>query len=238
MLVSTDGRVYLAGDRGLDIWDGDEWETFAALPGLHVKRVWQDTAGDLWLSSEITPGRPFNLSLRRAGKWETVLNESGSRGMGPEPLALWRDSRGRAWLGAPLGLFVYDLEGDARWRGLGAMEGLDAGPVPAIYEDAAGTMWIAIGEQVYRTDHWDWHRFEPEIGLVSQIAAGPDGSVLFAGDAGVALYYGMSPDLRLDGVVNLMTSEAVTGREPVVLTIGRNAMRVDLAAVAPTLSAR
>jgi ligand-binding sensor domain-containing protein len=249
-LVSTDGRVYLASDRGLDIWDGDvrepqsndEWKIFATLPGRHVRQVWQDSTGDLWLSSEVTPGRPFMLSLNQGREWETVLDETGSRGMGPEPLALLRDSQGRAWLGAPLGLFMYEPDGGAQWRGLGPVEGLPAGLVPAIYEDAGGTLWVAVGDQVYRTDHlrldWDWRRFEPQVGVVSQIAAGPDGSVLFVGDAGVALYRPILPDLRLDGVVNLITGEVADGREPVVLTVGRSAMRVDLIVVAPTLSAR
>lgn len=257
MRVSADGWVYLAGDRGLDTWDGDTWDTFSALPGRHVRRIWQDSAGDLWLSSEITPGRPFNLSLNRGTTWETVLNESGSRGMGSEPLALLRDNQGWTWLGAPLGLFVYEPDGDARWRGLGPVEGLAPGPVPALYKDADGTVWAGVGEQVYRADHvpcgfgraqsstqapaggcWDWHRFEPQVGAVSQITAGPEGSVLFAGDAGIALYRPNRPDLRLEGVVNLISGEVSDGREPVVLTTGRNAMRVDLVAVAPTLTAR
>ncbi len=245
MLVSSDGRVYLAGDRGLDIWDRQEWKTFAALPGRHVRRLWQDESGDLWLSSEITPGRPFNLSLNHGGQWQTVLNESGSLAMGPEPLALVRDGQGRAWLGAPLGLFLYEPEGAVRWRGLGAVEGLPAGPVPALYRDGAGTVWVAVGEAVYRIDHlydaqaqggWDWRRFEPGVGVVNRIAAGPDGSVLFAGDAGVALYRPVVPGLLLDGVVNLITGEVADGREPVVLTLGRNAVRVDLVAAAPTLT--
>lgn len=238
LLVSTDGHVYLASDRGLDIWDGDAWETFAALPGRHTKRIWQDALGDLWLSSEITPGRPFNLSLYRGYEWQTVLNESASREMGPEPLALWRDSRGRAWLGAPWGLFVCEPDGEARWHSLGPVEGLPAGPVPSIYEDAGGTVWVAIGNQVYRSEGQDWLRFEPQVGIVSRISAGPAGSTLFAGDAGVALYHPISPDLRLKSIVNLMTGEVTDGREAVVLTLGRNAMRVDLAAIAPTLTSR
>ncbi len=247
MHISADGRVYLAGDRGLDIWDGDSWRTFGALPGRNVKRIWQDSAGDLWASSEITPGRPFNLSLNRRGRWGTVLNEAGSRGMGAEPLALLRDSRGWVWLGTSQGLYTYQLDGDSRWRGLGPVQGLSAGPVPALYEDAAGTVWAAVGEQVYRADHvacaqeeacWDWSRFEPGVGPVRQIAAGPDNSVLFAGDGGLVLYHPNPPDLRLEQVVNLITGEAADGQEPVVLTIGRNALRVDLVTLAPTLPDR
>jgi hypothetical protein len=236
MLVLPDGRVYLAGDRGLDTWEGEAWETFAALPGLHIRQVWQDAAGDLWLSSEITPGRPFNLSLNRGRAWETVLDETGSRSMGPEPLAFLRDSQGRAWMGTSLGLFVYEPDGDARWRGLGPVDGLPAGPVPTLYQDAGGTVWLAVGEQVYRSDGWDWRRFEPQVGVVSRIAAGPEGSVFFAGDIRVALYQQRRPELRLDGVVNLITGERVDGREPVVLTVGRNAMRVELSAIAPALA--
>jgi ligand-binding sensor domain-containing protein len=247
--VSADGRVYLGGDRGLDIWDGDNWETFAALPGRHVKRIWQDALGDLWLSSEITPGRPFNLSLYRGGTWETVLNENVSRGMGPEPLALLRDSRGQAWLGAAAGLFVYQPEGDARWRGLGPMEGLPSGSVPALYEDGSRTVWVANGEQVYRVDHLpcgkastgmcgDRRLFEPGVGAVRRIAAGPGESVLLAGEAGIALYQPERPNLRLDSAVNLITGEVTASGEPAVLTIGRNAIRMDVSALAPTWPAR
>ncbi len=235
-LLSTDGSIYLAGERGLDMWDGDDWETFAALPGLHVRQVWQDAAGDLWLTSEITPGRPFNLSLKQGRQWETVLNESGSRRLGPEPLAFLRDSQGRAWMGTSLGLFVYEPQGSAQWRNLGPVDGLPSGPVPALYEDAGGTMWVAVGEQVYRTDGWDWRRFEPQVGVVSHVTAGPGGSVFFAGNAGVALYQERAPELRLDSVVNLISGEAVYKREPVVLTIGRNAAQVRLSAIAPTLT--
>jgi hypothetical protein len=264
--VSADGSVYLAGDRGLDIWDGDSWETFAALPGRRVKRIWQDDVGDLWLSSEITPGRPFNISLNQGSGWETVLTENDSRGMGPEPLALARDDRGRAWLGTPLGLFVYEPFGDGGWRGLGAVEGLPPGPVPALYKDASGTMWVAKGEQVHRTEYlpcesgsdpleapatlvgagsqapagvcWDWRVFEPQVGVVNLISGGPDGSVLFAGDAGVSLFNPAPPDLRLEGVVNLITGETSDGSEPIVLTLGRNAVRIDLVTIAPMLNTR
>lgn len=265
MQVSADGNVHLAGDRGLDIWDGKAWRTFSALPGRHVKRVWQDGLGDLWLSSEITPGRPFNLSFNRGSEWETVLNEEGSRRMGPEPLALVRDSRELAWLGTPVGPFVYAPDGNTQWRGLGPVEGLPAGPAPALYQDAGGTLWIAIGEQVFRTDHLpcrseaslrqdsgasesnrqdplggcgDWVRFDPEVGVVNQIAAGADGSVLFVGEAGVALYRPSTPELRLESVTNLITGEVVDGVEPIVLTMGRNAVRIDLTTASPMLPAR
>ena len=236
VLAAADGRIYLASDRGLDTWDGNAWETFAALPGRHVKQVWQDASGDLWLSSEITPGRPFNLSLNRGLEWETVLNESGSRNMGPEPLSFLRDSQGQAWMGTSLGLFVYEPDGEARWRGLGAAQGLPVGPVPTMYEDAGGTVWVAVGEQVYRTDGWDWRRFEPQVGLVNRVAAGPEGSVVFGGDVRVALYQGAQPDLRLGDVVNLMTGEVIDEREPVVLTLGRNAVQIDMVTVAPALA--
>jgi hypothetical protein len=235
-LLATDGRIYLAGERGLDIKEGDEWETFAALPGLHVRQVWQDAAGDVWLTSEITPGRPFNLSLKQGSRWETVLKEDESRRLGPEPLAFLRDSQGRAWMGTSLGLFVYEPEGGEQWRNLGPMEGLPPGPVPALYEDAGGAMWVAVGEQVYRTDGWDWRRFEPQVGVVNRVTAGPDGSVFFAGSTGVALYQPGAPELRLDSVDNLISGEELDGREPVVLTIGRNSMQMNVAVIAPTLT--
>lgn len=266
MHVSADGAVYLAGARGLDMWEGDAWETFAALPGRHVKRIWQDDVGELWLSSEITPGRPFNLSLNQGSSWETVLTENDSRRMGPEPLALLRDDRGRAWVGAPLGLFIYEPSGDAGWRGLGPAEGFPAGPVPALYEDGSGTIWVANGEQVYRSEHlpcesgrdplapptaligagsrapagvcWDWRVFEPQVGVVNLITGGPEGSVLFAGEAGVALFNPTAPELRLEGVVNLISGEQNDGSEAIVLTLGRNAIRIDLMAIAPTLNTR
>jgi hypothetical protein len=270
MQVTADGQVYLASDRGLDIWDGKKWSTFSALPGRHVKQVWQDDTGDLWLSSEITPGRPFNLSFNQGDGWQTVLNENDSRGMGSEPLALLRDGRQVAWLGTPLGLFIYEPDADAQWRGLGPVEGLPAGPVPALYEDTSGTVWVAVGEQVYRTDTptcqlagapptrqtgeppqvgessqqgspqecGSWVQFEPGVGTVTQITAGPAGAVLLTGEAGTALYRPDYPELRLDGVTNLISGETVDGQEPVMLTIGRNAVRVDLAAIVPTLPAR
>jgi ligand-binding sensor domain-containing protein len=276
MHVSTDGDVYLAGDRGLEIWDGQKWKTFSALPGRQVKQIWQDSAGDLWLSTEITPGRPFNLSLNRGGTWQTVISENDSREMGSEPLALLRDGRGVVWLGTPFGLFVYEQDGGSRWRGLGPADGLPAGPATALYDDANRTVWVAIGEQVYRSDHLpcnlaaashalsatpvhqagqgggadelnqlgtsggcgNWVRIQPNVGVVSRITAGPDGDIVFAGDAGVALYQPESPDLRLEGVTNLITGEAMDTSEPVILTLGRNAVRINLTAIAPTLAAR
>lgn len=257
MHVSADGRVYLAGDRGLEIWDGKKWKTFSALPGRHVKQIWEDDTGDLWLTSEITPGRPFNLSLNQGDAWETVLNETVSQGMGAEPLTFVRDSRQVAWMGTPLGLYVFEPGDGARWRGIGPVEGLPAGPVPALHEDAGGKVWVAVGEQVYRTDpqgcdladsgssqqgSWgecgNWVRFEPGVGVVKQITTGPDGTVLFSGEAGTTLYRPNSPDLQLEGVSNLVTGEVADGHEPVVLTVGRNAVRIDLTAIAPLLTTR
>jgi hypothetical protein len=80
--------------------------------------------------------------------------------------------------------------------------------------------------------------FEPQVGVVNLISGGPEGSVLFAGDAGVGLFNPAPPDLRLEGVFNLITGEASDGSEPIVLTLGRNAIRIDLVAVAPTLNTR
>jgi hypothetical protein len=255
--VSADGDVYLAGDRGLGIWDGKKWKTFSALPGRHVKQIWQDDTGDLWLTSEITPGRPFNLSLNQGDMWDTVLNETGSQSMGAEPLAFVRDSRLVAWMGTPLGLYVFKPGDGARWRGIGPVEGLPAGPVHALYEDAGGKVWVAVGDQVYRTDphgcdftdsgsqrqeSWgecgNWVRFEPDVGIVRQITSGPAGSVLFSGEAGTALYKPNSPELQLESVSNLTTGESADGHEPVVLTMGRNAVRIDLTAIAPLLTTR
>jgi ligand-binding sensor domain-containing protein len=248
-LVLSDGDVYLAGDRGLDIYDGKQWKTFSALPGRHLKRIWQDNAGDLWLTSEITPGRPFNLSLNQGSSWETVLNEKSSRDMGPETSALLRDSRGVVWLATPVGLYTYDPDGDARFRGLGPIDGLPTGTVSALFEGADGTIWVAIEDQAYRTDPLtcpqpsigvcdSWVRFEPQIGLITDIAAGPAASLVFIGDAGVALYQPSQPELKLDGVTNLITGDEVDGSEPVILTLGQNAARIDLLTNAPKLPDR
>jgi hypothetical protein len=237
MEVLADGRVYLAGDRGLEIWDGQEWQRFAALPGRYVEGLWQDTAGDLWLSSVVTPGRPFNLSLYRDGLWQTVLNETRSAEMGAQPLALWRDRRDQVWLGASAGVFRYALAGEGRWQGLGPAEGMPSGSVTAIYEKGA-TVWVAVGEQLYRTDGQRWQRFEPQVGVVDYIAAGPGDGVLVAGTAGVALYDGRAPDLRIEQVVNVITGETADRRAPLVLTLGQDAVRIDLLAAAPTLSVR
>lgn len=248
-LVLADGGVYLAGDRGLDIWDGKRWETFSALPGRHVKGIWEDSAGDLWLSSEITPGRPFNLSLNQGSGWKTILNEKDSRDMGPEASALLRDSRGTTWLATPLGLYTYEPNGDSRWRGLGPVDGLPAGPVSALYEDADGTIWVAIEDVVYRTDPLtcpqpssgvcsDWVRFEPQVGVIENIAGGPDTSIVFAGDAGIALYQPNRPELKLEGVTNLITGDETDGSEPVILTLGQNAARIDFLTTAPKLPDR
>jgi hypothetical protein len=246
VLTVDDGRVFLAGDSGLDIWQDGRWERFSALPGRHVKRMWQDSAGDLWLSSEITPGRPFNLSLNQGQRWEAVLTEKDTSTMGAEVLALLRDRGGRVWLGTSAGLFAYESGDQTKWHSLGPVEGLDAGPATALYEDDAGTLWVAVGARAFRTDLLlcappdvctDWHSFEPGVGVLSRIAAGPEGSVLFLGDAGVALYQPRPPQLRLDGVVNPITQEAFDGQAPVVLTAGRNALRVDLTTLAATLPA-
>jgi hypothetical protein len=257
MHVAADGDVFLAGDRGLDIWDGEKWETFATLPGRHVKRIWQDGGGDVWVSSEITPGRPFNLSVVQGRSSKTVLSEDNSREMGPEPLALLFDRRGRIWLGAALGLFVYELDGDSRWHGVGPVEGVAAGSVSSLFEDSGGAVWVAVGELAFRNDYapcgfasalsgsqstaglcGEWHSFEPGVGVVSQISAGPEDSILFAGDAGIALYHPLLPDLRLEGVENLVTGEVFDGSEAVVVPIGRNAIQIDLVTIAPTLSDR
>jgi ligand-binding sensor domain-containing protein len=247
MLVTGDGRVYLAGDRGLNTWDGDEWEIFGALPGRYARRIWQDGWGDLWVTTEITPGRPFNLSANQGNAWETILNESESRGMGAEPLNLLRDPVGNVWLGTPAGLYVHDLQDATPWQALGPAEGVASGSVPALYQDDAGTIWAAVGERVYRADHrscrgtggcGDWYEFDPGVGVVSNIGPGPAGGIVIAGTDGVALYHPGPPELRLEGIVDLSSEKVSDGNEPVVLTVGGNAIRIDLVTVAPTLSPR
>jgi hypothetical protein len=60
---------------------------------------------------------------------------------------------------------------------------------------------------------------------------------VFAGDVGLALYNPRPPELRLERVLNLITNRSDDGEEPVVLTVGQDAFRVDLRTLAPTLPA-
>ncbi len=235
MLALPQGEVYVASSQGLNIWQDDEWSVFAQLPGRDVEQIWQDQSGDLWVSTVISPERPFNLSYYHRGRWQTLLGEKSSRPMGSVVLSLLADQAGQVWLGTDLGLYVYR---DERWQGIGPIQGIPRGSVSSLYEDEAGTLWAAVGDTAYRGDGWDWRPFAPGVGPIQQISQGPDDTVLFVGETGLALYEPALPALRLDRAVNLFTGVTVTGTEPLVLTVDRAVFQVDLTALAPELSPR
>jgi len=107
------------------------------LTGDDVLRLWEDRAGDLWVSVGPKPGV---LRLRREGGRTRAVEPLLDLGHGA-PSAFAESADGTPWLGFYLGGLAR-RRGD-HWETLTVADGLPPGMVEALLFDRHGRLWIA-----------------------------------------------------------------------------------------------
>lgn len=119
--------------------------TYGLRDGLdddHINRVFEDSAGDIWISTESEKGHSIARWDRRRAKFIIYGHGDGLSEQGPpEVNSFFEDRSGVLWIG------LHHL-GIARWTGtrftiLTDREGMPTGGIRRIFQDQHGRLWLA-----------------------------------------------------------------------------------------------
>ena len=151
-LADNEGRIWVAGDRGLARFSGDRWRRFTKEDGLaddKIAQVVEDADGTLWIGYRDAYG-VSHLTFTGQGdgvKIESYTQTSGLRS--DKTLFLKFDTRGWLWVGTDHGVDVFDK---ARWRHYGRSDGLiwDDCNSNAFLADADGAVWVGTSRGLSR----------------------------------------------------------------------------------------
>jgi len=192
----ADGTLWIAMTGGLSRLAGGKLTTFTTadgLPSAAVRSVTRDTQGTVWVATE------GGIARFTAGKF---VAQATPQLPSPDVRVLYASRDGTVWIGTARGL--------VRVRGgttttLTAREGLAGDFIRAIFEDAAGSMWIGTQEGgVSRIAGGRIDNFRSSDGLPT------DDVRAFATDADGDLWIG----LNIGGLVRLKEPRAVTYGQP------------------------
>src|SRR5487761_2049936 len=146
------GRVWVAGDSGLLLYDGNNWKRFTKKDGLaddKVAQVLEDPDGSVWVGYRDAYGVTHMTFSSSGGvlKIEPINQSSGLRS--DKTLFLKFDTRGWLWVGTDHGVDVFDR---SRWRHYGRADGLiwDDCNSNAFFADTDGSVWIGTSRGLSR----------------------------------------------------------------------------------------
>lgn len=141
LAVDKSGKLWIAHDRGLSVYDGKrftDYDQSNSLPDIRTNSVYIDRAGRVWV------GTWSGAAIYEAGKWR-VLKKSG--GLIDDMVnVIFEDGRGGIWFGAyvaPAGGASYLKDG--KWQYFSTQNGLPHNNASAIFEDKDGFIWIGTG---------------------------------------------------------------------------------------------
>lgn len=170
-------------------WESEKGEGLE-LPGRSGVEVTgrAQWGGDVWY------GTLEGLYRGRVGSAEVVRHEAyGVDGpLATRVTALVVDSKGRLWVGTPLGLSVRSTEGS--WRHYRGREGLPVEAITALAVTPADELWIGTQqggiwfrpESTGRQWYYRWGRRYLPDNDVSSVACGPDGTPYFVTRGGLS----------------------------------------------------
>lgn len=141
---------YPAGTRFEDLGSvmPELLSTARGLGGDSVKRILEDSRGDLWIGTN--GARPLARRLRATGELRTYGEEEGFPRSIPSALA--EDRAGRVWIGLAQGGLVRALK-NGRLERFGPEHGLPGARVTDLHVDARGRLWVATeGGGLARSD--------------------------------------------------------------------------------------
>lgn len=184
-LLWTDGRLYVACDRGLVQYteaDGLQPAGVSGMADIELLSLAQEADGTLWAGGK--------RGARRVRDGQVVERFDDIAGA---PLtdveAALVDSAGRVWLGTETGLAVLE---EGQWRWLRSTDGLAHDIVRSVAEDGDGRIWVATMGGVSCWEQGGFLNYGVEHGLVNNqitdVFEDASGNMWFGSFGGVSQY--------------------------------------------------
>lgn len=148
LLVDTVGRLWVSGDRGLSVWDGEVWRTYGVRDGLAHPRPYflaEDHAGQVWFGYHASVG----VSRFDGRELRTFTTRDGLSHDAVYSLGVGAD--GAVWIGTARGVDRFDGVAFANY---GPAEGFASTETNAggFFADAGGELWFGTAEGLSRYD--------------------------------------------------------------------------------------
>ena len=177
------GRLAVAAQGGVSIFDGAQWERIPYPQPLTVTDLLLDGDGVLWLASD------KGLWSRRDESWQAhppATEHTGPPAEGISALAL--DGAGTLWVGTTEGIGLFDRSD--WWERIKGKDGLPYERISSIAVAADGAVWVGftIGCARLRGGDWDYFanlRWLPDDQVLS-LAVAADGSAWVGTPRGLA----------------------------------------------------
>ncbi len=136
--MDREGRLFASSEAGLNILNGEEWETIGIEQGLPTNAtccILQDREGSIWVG---LAGAGL-ARWRGYQRWESWTRSEGLAGSNLQ--AIHRDREGALWVGTENGLQRFQPDGKIS-RAWTEKDGLGGQRVRAITSTADGTIWV------------------------------------------------------------------------------------------------
>lgn len=156
-LLMRDGKLYVASEKGLQIYDGKSWKSIKkddGIPDNFLTTVALDKEGAIWVG---TDGSGVGKQLAN-GKWEVHNTQTGL--VANDVYSIAFTANGRPWIGTHLG-GISHLDDSGKWSAITAT-GLVGNVVNDILFAPKGVTWYATNSGVSRRDKsGKWTSFTP-----------------------------------------------------------------------------
>ena len=143
LALSPDGALWVGTTRGLNRYNGVEWETFTTrttdgqLPSNDISAIMVDHQGNLWFGTfdaGVVSYSPNALPFKR---WHTYTTQDGLNS--DRILALMEARDGQVWAGTDAGFSLFNGK---RWSGYHLSQEPDADRVRALLQAQNGDVWL------------------------------------------------------------------------------------------------